>query len=72
MQEKDMDEFNTPQMRAVTLEHPLTDAFASFFGPNPEREAIEHLSAMDDHMLRDIGIPRDEIETAVRTGRRAG
>lgn len=30
------------------------------------RRAIEELAGMNDHMLRDLGIARDEIERAVR------
>ncbi len=30
---------------------------------------IEHLRELDDHMLRDIGISRDQIERYVKTGR---
>jgi uncharacterized protein YjiS (DUF1127 family) len=32
---------------------------------------LEHLHAMSDHELRDIGITRDQICTALRRGRRA-
>ena len=32
---------------------------------------LEHLHAMSDHELRDIGITRDQIGTALRRGRRA-
>jgi uncharacterized protein YjiS (DUF1127 family) len=35
-----------------------------------EREAIEFLNQLDDHILSDIGIPRWEIEAVVRNGRR--
>jgi uncharacterized protein YjiS (DUF1127 family) len=31
---------------------------------------FEHLHAMSDHELRDIGITRDQIDTALRRGRR--
>ncbi len=34
-----------------------------------ERRAMRHLAALSDHMLRDIGLSRGEIERAVRTGR---
>ncbi len=34
------------------------------------REAIEHLEAMSDAQLRDIGITRADIADAVRFGRR--
>ena len=33
------------------------------------REAIEHLEAMNDSQLRDIGIRREDIVDAVRFGR---
>lgn len=32
---------------------------------------MEHLHAMSDHELRDIGITRDQIGMALRRGRRA-
>ena len=32
---------------------------------------LKHLHAMSDHELRDIGITRDQIDTALRRGRRA-
>lgn len=32
---------------------------------------FEHLHAMSDHELRDIGVSRDQIGTALRRGRRA-
>jgi len=35
-----------------------------------EKEAIELLHQMDDHILSDIGIRRQEIEFIVRNGRR--
>jgi uncharacterized protein YjiS (DUF1127 family) len=35
------------------------------------QKTLEHLSELDDHMLRDIGLTRSEIETVVRHGRRA-
>lgn len=31
---------------------------------------LEHLHAMSDHELRDIGITREQIDTALRRGRR--
>ncbi|NJM35478.1 MAG: DUF1127 domain-containing protein [Rhodomicrobium sp.] len=34
------------------------------------REAIAQLQQLDDYMLADIGIPRSQIEFAVRNGRR--
>lgn len=33
------------------------------------RRAIEELAGMNDHMLRDLGIARDEIESTVRRPR---
>ena len=33
------------------------------------RRGIRELMALDDHMLRDIGISRNEVEYAVRYGR---
>jgi uncharacterized protein YjiS (DUF1127 family) len=33
------------------------------------RRAIAELASMDDHMLRDLGISRSEIESAVRPPR---
>jgi uncharacterized protein YjiS (DUF1127 family) len=35
------------------------------------RQAWQHLHAMSDHELRDIGVTRDQIDTALRRGRRA-
>ena len=35
------------------------------------RRAMAQLASMNDHQLRDIGISRCEIESAVRTGRTA-
>jgi uncharacterized protein YjiS (DUF1127 family) len=35
------------------------------------RKAARNLRELDDRMLADIGLPRAEIETAVRCGRRA-
>ena len=32
---------------------------------------LEHLHAMSDHELRDIGVTRDQIDIALRRGRRA-
>jgi uncharacterized protein YjiS (DUF1127 family) len=34
------------------------------------RRQAEHLDGLSDHLLTDIGISRDEIEAAVRWGRR--
>jgi uncharacterized protein YjiS (DUF1127 family) len=33
------------------------------------RRDMQHLAAMDDHMLKDIGLSRCEIEHCVRYGR---
>lgn len=34
--------------------------------------ARQSLSALDDHMLRDLGIARSEIDAVIRSGRRPG
>lgn len=34
-----------------------------------ERRQYEAMAAMDDHLLRDLGIARDEIENVFRHGR---
>lgn len=33
------------------------------------REAMHRLGSLDDHMLKDLGISRDQIEMAVTRGR---
>jgi uncharacterized protein YjiS (DUF1127 family) len=35
------------------------------------KRAIAELQALDDHMLKDIGLTRGEIESCVRDGRRS-
>ncbi|WP_188852399.1 DUF1127 domain-containing protein [Aureimonas glaciei] len=36
------------------------------------RQAVRELAALDDHMLRDIGLLRTDIEHVVQTGRFPG
>jgi hypothetical protein len=42
----------------------MTERLADVFGLGPRAEAIRHLSAMDEHLLRDIGVSRGDIKDA--------
>jgi uncharacterized protein YjiS (DUF1127 family) len=44
----------------------IRDLFRRLFGWMRRRAAIAQLQALDDRMLKDIGLSRGEIETAVR------
>ena len=38
---------------------------SAFFRGQQRRSALRHLQGMDDRMLRDIGITRDDLSTMV-------
>lgn len=40
----------------------VSERLADVFGLGPRSDAVRHLSAMDERLLRDIGITRGEIE----------
>lgn len=46
----------------MNITNKLKKAFA-------ERKAMRELAALDDYVLRDIGVQRSDIRNAVRTGR---
>ena len=49
----------------VTIAASLAGAFASIAAAYSRRQAIARLRQMDDRMLRDIGIRREDIVAAV-------
>ena len=50
----------------------IRDLFSRLFGWIRRRAAVARLQPLDDRMLKDIGIYRGEIETAVRGSGAAG
>lgn len=49
----------------------VTALMSAFAAERRARRAANELHQLNDHMLADIGLPRAEIETAVRSGRSA-
>ncbi|WEX12009.1 DUF1127 domain-containing protein [Chelativorans sp. AA-79] len=47
----------------------LADAFRSYRARRAYREAARALEAMDDHLLKDIGIARSQIWSAIKNSR---
>jgi uncharacterized protein YjiS (DUF1127 family) len=47
----------------------LRGMFRRLFSWVARRAAVDRLQTLDDHMLKDIGLHRSEIESAVRDGK---
>ena len=58
----------TGQMRGRRLVAAMTRLWAAYFKWRIEQQAIAHLRAMSDAQLKDIGLERSQIESAVRVG----
>lgn len=55
----------TPQARGKTLAEKMRAAFRAFRDRREQRLAARHLAQLDDHLLKDIGIGRSEINYMV-------
>jgi len=63
---------NTPTRKIRMPTYSLWRALAEVIGRKIRYSRdLEHLNGMSDHQLRDIGITRDQIDTALRRRRRA-
>ena len=53
----------------TTLARPIKQAIARIAARRELRRAVKELMALDDRILRDIGLRRSEVDLAARFGR---
>jgi uncharacterized protein YjiS (DUF1127 family) len=60
--------FQAPRRPALHWHSAITEWLSDLRDWRTRRQAVLQLRELDDHMLRDIGIHRCEIEAVMRTG----
>jgi uncharacterized protein YjiS (DUF1127 family) len=66
----DDDDFQAPEAAARTgVIRALSDLLARWRRESAENHAVQALARMDEHLLRDIGASRHNLERLIREGR---